>query len=105
MVMGCGRGPGPPAKMIPLRGFKTDSPLRRVPTGRDCSSMRFHVADHGRQSSCPGSLRRLGAAQVDTHGELLPQFHTELIEGVHAPYASLHEHAVLVERDQTAECC
>src|SRR5664279_1563651 len=33
----------------------------------------------------------------------LAEFDAPLVEGVHAPHRSLHEHAVLVERDQRAE--
>jgi hypothetical protein len=40
--------------------------------------------------------------QVDSRRELLAEFHAELIEGIHSPYRALHEHTVLLQRQQSA---
>src|SRR6266403_762218 len=62
-----------------------------------------HILDQRRQSRRPMPRRRLGSLQVDSHRELLAELHAELIEGIYAPYGALHEHTVLVQRQQATQ--
>src|SRR6267154_4603326 len=62
-----------------------------------------HILDQRRQSRRPMPRRRLGPLQVDSHRQLLAELHAELIEGIYAPYGALHEHTVLVQRQQATQ--
>ena len=47
--------------------------------------------------------RRFAELGQDSVGQHLAQLHTPLIETVHTPHHSLHEHDVLVQRDQLTD--
>src|ERR1700733_9616403 len=99
MVIGCRRGPAPPAKIMPFRRF-TPYPSRF--SGRDYRVLRRpspvlrHIPDERRQTRRAMACRRLRPAHIDPNGKLLAQLHAVLIEGIYAPDRALHEHAVLV---------
>src|SRR5690242_19472051 len=71
------------------------------------SSLKLEIAPDqrvGRTIMIERGFRRTLELRNDLLGESLAQLHTPLIEGIDLPDRSLGEDAMLVERDELAEC-
>src|SRR6185312_4340806 len=86
------------------KASRTSAPLQRKASGVTVAQLAV-AADQGVGGAVVGELRLVGRGQLGDGGlgQLLAQFHAPLVERVDVPDHALHEHAVLVKRDQAAQ--